>query len=62
MSYDLEKGGTQEFITSDSEGYTIHIVVEELPGISLFSMNNGSYKISGSTKSDFGRQATMSVY
>ena len=48
MSYDLEKGGTQEFITSDSEGYTIHIVVEELPGISLFSMNNGSYKISGS--------------
>ena len=46
--YDLEKGGTQEFITSDSSGTTIHIVVEELSGISLFSMNNGSYKISGS--------------
>ena len=45
--YDLEKGGTQEFITSDSSGTTIHIVVEELSGISLFSMNNGSYKISG---------------
>lgn len=46
--YDLKKGGTQEFITSDVEGHTIHIVVEEVPGISLFSMNNGSYKISGS--------------
>ena len=45
--YDLKKGGTQEFITSDSSGTTIHIVVEELSGISLFSMNNGSYKISG---------------
>ena len=45
--YDLKKGGTQEFITSDSEGRTMHIVVEEIPGISLFSLNNGSYRISG---------------
>jgi len=42
-----KKGGTQEFITSDSEGRTMHIVVEEIPGISLFSLNNGSYRISG---------------
>ena len=29
------------------EGRTMHIVVEEIPGISLFSLNNGSYRISG---------------
>lgn len=45
--YDLNKGGTQEFVSSDSEGHTVHIVVEEVPGISLFSVNNGNYKISG---------------
>ena len=58
--YDLKKGGTQEFITSDSEGRTMHIVVEEIPGISLFSLNNGSYRISGK-KLAYGKPAIILV-
>lgn len=45
--YDLVKGGTQEFVVPDDSGHDIYILVEEVPSISLFSVNNGSYRISG---------------
>ena len=46
--YDLIEGGTQEFTRLDADGKPILIRVEEVPGISLFSVSNGNYKISGS--------------
>ncbi|HAQ4843046.1 TPA: hypothetical protein IXT14_003070 [Enterococcus faecium] len=46
--YNLIQGGTQEFMEVDEEGNPILIRVEEVPGLSLFSVNNGNYKISGS--------------
>ena len=48
ISYDLIQGGTQEYYEIDEDGIPILISVEEAPGISLFSVGNGNYKISGS--------------
>jgi len=47
VRYDLIQGGIQEFVEVDEDGTPILIRVEEIPGISLFSVNNGNYKISG---------------
>ena len=45
--YDLTKGGTQEFIVPDDNGESIYILIEEISENSLFSINNGNYKITG---------------
>lgn len=43
-SYDLEKGGTQEFVLQNVDGTTAFVTVTEVPGNSRVS--NGTYKIS----------------
>lgn len=45
--YDLAKGGTKEFIVPEENGDSVYILIEEISENSLFSVNNGNYKITG---------------
>lgn len=47
IAYDLEKGGTQEFIIHDEDGNKIEITVKEIPSLTR-TIDNGTYEIATS--------------